>query len=62
MRRQWCDNMNHRRNDAPVRFCPKCGEMVNANIILKKCSDVEHAVSRKDRYKHCVHCGLQLIK
>ena len=54
--------MNHRRSDAPVRYCPSCGEVVNENIILKKCSDAEHAVSRKDRYKYCVHCGLQLIK
>ena len=53
--------MNHRRSDAPVRYCPNCGEVVNENIILKKCSDAEHAESRKDRYKHCVHCGLQLI-
>jgi hypothetical protein len=36
--------------------------VVNENIILKKCSDAEHAVSRKDRYNYCVHCGLQLIK
>jgi hypothetical protein len=46
MRRQWCDNMNHRRDDAPVRFCPKCGEVVNANIIVKQCSVEEHAESR----------------
>jgi ribosomal protein S27AE len=60
MRRQWCDNMNHRRDDAPVRFCPKCGEV--ANIIVKQCSVEEHAESRMNRNKHCVHCGLQLIK
>jgi len=62
MRRELCPNMNHKRTDAPVRYCPKCGEVVNENIILKKCSDAEHAVSRKDRYKHCTDCGLQLIK
>jgi predicted RNA-binding Zn-ribbon protein involved in translation (DUF1610 family) len=62
MRSRLCQNMNHRRSDAPVRYCPNCGEVVNENIILKKCSDTEHAESRKDRYKYCVHCGLQLIK
>ena len=25
-----CSNLNHRRTDAPVRFCPSCGETVNA--------------------------------
>jgi hypothetical protein len=61
MRRNWCLNMNHRRSDAPVRHCPTCGEAVNANILAKKCSDKEHATSRMDRYKYCVHCGLQLV-
>jgi len=61
MRRNWCPNMNHKRSDAPVRYCPNCGEAVNANILAKKCSDKEHANSRMDMYKYCVHCGLQLI-
>ncbi len=39
MQRGSCPNMNHRRSDAPVRYCPNCGEVVNENIILKKCSD-----------------------
>ena len=62
MQRESCPNLNHRRYDAPVHYCPMCGKVVNENIILKKCSDAEHAESRKDRYKHCVHCGEQLIK
>jgi NMD protein affecting ribosome stability and mRNA decay len=62
MRRQWCENMNHRRDDAPVRFCPSCGEVVNANIVVKRCSVEEHAESRMNGYNYCVHCGLQLIK
>ncbi len=60
--REWCRNMNHRRSDAPVRHCPNCGETVNMNIPAKKCSDNEHAESRMNRNKYCVHCGLQLMK
>ncbi len=62
MRRQLCPNLNHRRDDAAVRFCPSCGEVVNANITVKKCSVEEHAESRMNRNEYCVHCGLQLIK
>jgi hypothetical protein len=36
--------------------------VVNENIILKKCSEAEHAERRRDRNKYCVHCGEQLIK
>jgi len=60
--RTGCRNRNHGRHNAPVRYCSMCGEVVNENIILKECSDAEHAVSRKGRYKYCEHCGLQLIK
>jgi hypothetical protein len=27
-----CPNLNHRRADAPVRFCPTSGEVVNENL------------------------------
>ena len=29
--RRTCPNLNHRRTDAPVRFCPTCGGVVNGN-------------------------------
>ncbi len=61
-RRQRCPNLNHRRDDTPVRFCPDCGYIVNENIIVKRCSDAEHAESRRGRYNYCLHCGLQLMK
>ncbi len=61
MRREWCPNLNHRRSDAPVRYCPNCGEVVNANAPAKTCSDKKHAESRMNRDTYCVHCGLQLI-
>ncbi len=62
MQRESCPNLNHRRYDAPVRYCPMCGKVVNENIILKKCSEAEHAERRRNRNKHCVHCGEQIIK
>lgn len=62
MQRESCPNLNHRRDDAPVRYCPMCGKVVNENITLKKCNEAEHAERRRDRNKYCVHCGEQLIK
>ncbi|KRT70800.1 MAG: hypothetical protein XU15_C0003G0179 [candidate division NC10 bacterium CSP1-5] len=62
MQRKWCPNLNHRRADAPVRYCPNCGEVVSANIIVKKCSEEEHVESRRRRNTYCMDCGAQLIK
>ncbi len=57
-----CPNLNHRRTDAPVRFCPTCGEVVNENIPTAKCSAETHAVRRRERNGYCVDCGEQLIR
>ncbi len=62
IQRSSCSNLNHRRANAPVRACPKCGEVVNRNIPIKNCSDEEHATKRKDRSRYCIDCGKQLIK
>ena len=59
---QPCSNFNHRRTDAPVRSCPSCGEIVNQNLSIRKCSQDEHAKKRRDRSKFCVDCGEQLIQ
>jgi hypothetical protein len=56
-----CENMNHRRENAPVGHCPQCGGIVNPNIPVAACSEAEHAVARRQRSVFCVHCGLQLI-
>jgi hypothetical protein len=34
-----CRNYNHGRANAPVRFCPTCGEVVNNNISAEECSE-----------------------
>ncbi len=62
MKADVCRNLNHRRSDAPVRFCPTCGEVVNNGVASKRCSEMAHAQRRQDRDRFCVDCGEQLIK
>lgn len=57
-----CPNFNHMRPDAPVRFCPMCGEVVNENIPPRRCTEGQHAESRREMNKYCVDCGKQLIQ
>ena len=57
-----CLNFNHRRKNAPVHFCPMCGEVVNKAIAVKKCSEETHASRRRDRARYCVDCGEQLFR
>ena len=49
-----CPNFNHRETNAPVRFCPNCGKVVNARIPAKRCREQSHAEARVDRSKYCV--------
>lgn len=60
-RQNTCDNMNHRRLDAPVGHCPECGAVVNAQIGLKSCSEEKHAAARRRQSVYCVDCGKKLI-
>jgi hypothetical protein len=60
MKRSFCDNLNHRRSHAQVRFCPKCGGIVNASILQKRCSEAAHDKSRRRYNLFCVDCGIQL--
>ena len=58
-----CLNLNHRRTNALVRFCPMCGELMNKNIPMSgKCSTASHAKKRREINKYCFDCGEQLIK
>ena len=57
-----CPNFNHGRFNAPARFCPDCGEVLNEEIHIRKCNEEEHAKSRRERDKYCVNCGEQLIQ
>ncbi len=59
---QRCQNFNHRRSNAPVRFCPTCGGVVNQSLPIKKCTQEEHAKRRRGRNKFCVDCSEQLVK
>ena len=61
MRAVDCNNLNHRRSNSPVRFCPKCGEIVNSGIAIKRCSEEEHARKRREMETFCIDCGTRLI-
>ena len=56
-----CDNMNHRRTNAPVPYCPQCGGVVNPAIPAGTCTAEEHAITRRRGSTFCVGCGVQLI-
>ena len=60
--RQRCENLNHRRSDAPVRHCPICGDVVNETLPIRRCPQDDHARMRRERNGFCVHCGEQLIE
>ena len=57
-----CENMNHRRVNAPVSHCPQCGRVVNPDLPARSCTDEQHAVSRRQGAMFCVACGTQLRK
>lgn len=56
-----CPNMNHSRTRVTVRFCPRCGEVVNAKVPMRVCGEAEHAKRRREQNEFCVDCGGQLI-
>jgi hypothetical protein len=56
-----CDNMNHRRHNAPVGHCPQCGGIVNARITVGACTESKHAAARRQQSIFCVDCGEQLV-
>jgi len=56
-----CDNMNHRRHDAPVGHCPECGVVVNARAAAEPCNESKHAAARRRQSNFCVDCGTQLV-
>lgn len=60
--REPCENMNHRRRDAPVSHCPACGGVVNARIAVERCDEAKHAAARRRQSRFCVDCGTQLVK
>ena len=57
MAQRHCPNMNHRRSNSPVAFCPACGEVVNPAIPRRSCSEGSHAKQRKGGNLYCVDCG-----
>lgn len=51
--------MNHGRLNAPVKYCPTCGEQVN-RAAIGKCDQVLHASLRRNRHVYCHDCGKKL--
>ena len=56
-----CENMNHRRRDAPVSHRSECGGVVNAGLPATHCDNPKHAVARRQGRTFCVDCGTRLI-
>jgi hypothetical protein len=56
-----CDNMNHRRTDAPVGHCPQCGGVVNSRHASVACDEAKHAAARRRQSRFCVDCGALLV-
>jgi predicted RNA-binding Zn-ribbon protein involved in translation (DUF1610 family) len=52
--------MNHSRSNAPIKFCPTCGELINASAGAR-CDEQKHASRRKERLHYCFDCGKNLI-
>jgi hypothetical protein len=61
--RPWtrCDNLNHLRPNAPIRHCPQCGDVVNAQRATVRCEPATHATRRKAQSAFCIDCGDGLI-
>ncbi len=54
-----CPNMNHGRTNAPVKFCPSCGIVIN-KMAQGSCNQNKHADLRKQRLSFCHDCGKSL--
>ncbi|MDG0817236.1 hypothetical protein [Bdellovibrio svalbardensis] len=54
-----CPNMNHGKTNAPVKFCPNCGEVLNAAVRVR-CDEDKHKHLRKSRISFCTDCGKSL--
>lgn len=55
-----CKNFNHGRTNVSIRYCPSCGEIVNARVSKKVCKREEHERRRKEKDRYCLDCGMQL--
>jgi hypothetical protein len=60
MSQQFCPNLNHRRTTITIRYCPDCGDLLNAHIAVSPCREEHHAQQRRRRSVYCVDCGLRL--
>jgi len=54
-----CPNMNHGRGSISIRYCPDCGELLNA-AARSSCNEELHAARRKNRNLFCHDCGKKI--
>lgn len=54
-----CRNFNHGRSNVSIRYCPDCGEKINA-AITTRCDEAKHAMRRKERSSYCCDCSKKL--
>ena len=47
MSQQPCPNLNHRRTTITIRYCPHCGDVLNARIAVAPCREEHHAQQRQ---------------
>jgi rRNA maturation protein Nop10 len=45
-----------------IRFCPSCGEVLNKNIVSRKCPEDTHVKMRRSRNTYCMDCGAGLLE
>ena len=57
-----CPNLNHTKANVVIRFCCSCGEVVNAKLHVRSCTEISHKMQIKERIKYCMDCGKPLFK
>jgi hypothetical protein len=57
-----CDNLNHRRANAPVAHCPQCGGIVNQSLRAPRAATIRtHSAARRTFAALLHHLRTQLI-
>ncbi len=56
-----CDNLNHRRAQVSIRYCPSCGVLLNDRLAVRQCSHAAHVAAMRDRTTFCSDCGGRII-
>ena len=55
-----CQNLNHRKTNVTIRYCPQCGVVVNESVPKGACRGADHAAMLRQHQTFCMHCGSRL--